>query len=88
MMAQDDPFASRSSVEMETNLPAMKAAWRSGEWREPHWRRLFMTACGAALMTIGLFGIFIVIAPWPVKVICAGAILYPAVRLTQALRKS
>jgi hypothetical protein len=80
--------AEQGSVEIETTLPAMKAAWRSGEWREPHWRRIFMTACGAALMTVGLFGIFIVIAPWPVKLLCAGAILYPAYRLVEALRRA
>ena len=79
--------AEHGSVEVETTLPAMKAAWRSGAWREPHWRRIFLTACGAGLMTVGLFGIFIVIAPWPVKLICAGAILYPAYRLTVALRR-
>lgn len=77
------------SVEVETSLLAMKDAWRSGDWRrEPHWRRLFATAIGAALLTIGLFGIFIVVAPMPVKVLCAGAILYPAVRLVMALRKA
>jgi len=80
--------AEHGSVEVETTLPAMKAAWRSGEWREPHWRRIFLTACGAGLMTVGLFGIFIVIAPWPVKILCAGAILYPAYRLVEALRRA
>lgn len=78
----------RGAVEIETNLPAMKAAWKSGEWRrDPHWRRLFATATGAGLLTFGLFGIFVVVAPWPIKVICAGAILYPACRLTMALRR-
>ncbi len=77
------------STEVETTLPAMKAAWRSGDWRrEGHWRRLFTTALGAALMTVGMFGLFIVVAPMPVKVLCAGAILYPAIRLTQALRRT
>ena len=77
------------AVQIETTLPAMKTAWRSGDWRtDPYWRRLFVTATGAGLMTVGLFGIFIVIAPWPVKILCAGAILYPAFRLSQALRKS
>jgi hypothetical protein len=81
--------AGTSGVETETSLPAMKAAWRSGDWRrEPQWRRLFVIAGGAALLTVGLFGTFIAIAPIPVKVICAGAILYPAIRLTLALRRA
>ena len=89
MMAEDDPTSSGSGVRINSSLPAMKAAWRSGAWRrDPPWRRLFVTALGAALLTIGLFGIFIVIAPWPVKILCAGAILYPAVRLTMALRNA
>jgi len=72
-------------VEVETNLGAVKAAWRSGDWRrDPYWRRLFVTALGAALLTVGLFGIFIVVAPMPVKVLCAGAILYPAARIAMA----
>jgi len=89
VMAEDDSSGSGGGSQIETSFPAMKAAWRSGAWRrDPPWRRLFATALGAALLTIGLFGIFIVVAPWPVKVLCAGAILYPAVRLTMAFRKS
>lgn len=88
MMAAEDPHGSRAGVRIETTLPAMKAAWRSGDWREPHWRRIFLTACGAGLMTVGLFGIFIVIAPWPVKILCAGAILYVAFQVIRGLRKA
>ena len=80
--------AEQGSVEVETTLPAMKAAWKSGEWRrDSQWRRVFTIATGAGLLTFGLFGIFVVIAPWPVKVICAGAILYPVYRVTIALRQ-
>lgn len=88
MMAEEDPHRPRSGVQIETTLPAMKAAWRSGEWREPHWRRIFLTACGAGLLTFGLFGIFVVIAPWPVKILCAGAILYVAFQVITGLRKA
>ncbi len=78
----------RGAVSIETNLPAMKTAWKSGEWRrDPQWRRLFTIATGAGLLTFGLFGIFVVVGPWPVKVICAGAILYPFYRLIHALRR-
>lgn len=81
--------AEAGSVEMETSLAAVKAAWRSGDWRrDPFWRRFFVMACGVALFTVGLFGSFIVVGPVPVKVLCAGAILYPAIRLTRALRQS
>lgn len=77
------------AVHVESSLPAMKAAWKSGDWRtEPHWRRLFVTAAGAGFLTFGLFGIFVVIGPWPVKILCAGAILYPAIRLVDALRRA
>ena len=37
----------------ETTFAGMKDAWRSGEWRrDPHWRRLFLIASGAALLFV------------------------------------
>ena len=89
MMAEEDPHRPRSGVQIETTLPAMKAAWKSGDWRrEGPWRRVFATAAGAGLLTFGLFGIFVVIAPWPVKILCAGAILYVAFEVIRGLRKA
>lgn len=89
MMAEEDPHRPRSGVQIETTLPAMKAAWKSGDWRrEGPWRRVFATAAGAGLLTFGLFGIFVVIAPWPVKILCAGAILYVAFQVITGLRKA
>ena len=76
-------------VEVETTFAAVKGACRSGEWRrDPYWRRFFVMALGAALMTIGLFGVFVVIAPGPVKILCAGTVLYVAVRTAVALARA
>jgi hypothetical protein len=67
----------------------MKAAWKSGDWRrEGPWRRIFAVATGAGLLTFGLFGIFVVIAAWPVKILCAGAILYVAYQVVRGLRRA
>ncbi len=93
------PYAFRRSVyrlkgdalgrglEVETSLSGYKRAWRSGDWwRDREWRRIYVITLGVVLMTVGLFGIFIVIGPMPVKLLCAAALIYPAVRLALALR--
>ena len=76
-------------VEVETTLADFKGAWLAGDWRrDPYWRRLYVTALGAALLTIGVFGIFVVVAPGPVKILCAGTVLYAAVRTALALARA
>ncbi len=58
-------------------LREMKQAWQSGAWRrETVWRRRYLTALGALLMTIGLFGLGFTLSPPPIKVLTGGALLY------------
>lgn len=55
----------------------LKQAWRNGAWRrETVWRRRYLTALGALLMTIGLFGLGFTLTPPPIKVLTGGALLY------------
>ena len=73
----------------ETTFAGMKDAWRSGEWhRDPQWRRLFLVASGAALLSYGLFGLFLVIGPGPIKVLVAGALLYATVMTTRGFARA
>ena len=58
-----------------------KDAWRRCAWRtNPRWRSNFVVMFGVMLLTIGLFGTFIVIGPNGVKLLCAAALVYAAVR--------
>lgn len=67
----------------EFSFRAMKEAWQNGAWRvDPVWRRRYLTAFGAALMAIGLFGGGFVLGPPPVKVLLGGALLYALTRTT------
>ena len=66
---------------MEASFSGIKDAWRTGEWRrDPHWRRLYVIAAGGTMLAFGLFGIFIVIGPMPIKVLMFGALAYATVR--------
>jgi len=68
----------------EFTLRELKQAWRSGNWRrETVWRRRFITATGAALLAIGVFGIAFTLGPPPIKVIVSAAMLYACVRLVR-----
>lgn len=58
-----------------------KDAWRRGAWRtNPRWLSNFVVMLGVMLLTVGLFGTFIVIGPNGVKLLCAAALGYAAVR--------
>lgn len=73
----------------EFTLGAMKQAWRSGVWRrQTVWRRRFITATGAALLAIGLFGIAFTLGPPPIKAIVGAALLYSCVMLLRGLRRA
>ena len=62
---------------VSTPIRTMKQAWRSGQWwRNRAWRTGFLAAFGALCMLLGLFGIFIVLGPPLVRLICAVALLY------------
>jgi hypothetical protein len=64
----------------EASFAGMKNAWKSKEWRrDSQWRRLFVITTGAALLFYGLFGVFVVIGPPPIKVLMAAAMLYATV---------
>ena len=66
------------------SLREMKQAWRSGAWRcETVWRRRFITAIGAALLAIGLFGIAFTLGPPPIKAIVGAAMLYACAMLAR-----
>jgi len=64
----------------ETTFAGIKDAWRTGEWRrDAQWQRLFLIASGAGLLFHGLFGLFLVIGPGPIRVLVAGAMVYATV---------
>jgi len=70
----------------EFTLGAMKQAWRSGAWcRQTVWRRRFITATGAALLAIGIFGIAFTLGPPPIKAIVGAAMLYACAMLARGL---
>jgi hypothetical protein len=70
-------------------LREARHAWRSGAWRtDPRWRSNFVVMVGVMLLTIGLFGTFIVVGPNGVKLLCAGALLYAAGRTVAGLVRS
>ena len=70
------------SFEAEASAAQVKEAWRRRSWRyDRTWRIFFAMLLGALLVTLGLFGIFLVIAPLAVKVLMAGGLVYFAVRI-------
>lgn len=67
----------------------MKQAWQNGAWRrETIWRRRYITAFGALLLTIGIFGVAFTLGPPPIKAIVGGALLYAAVMLMRGFSKA
>lgn len=67
----------------------MKQAWQHGTWhRETVWRRRYITALGALLLTIGIFGVAFALGPPPIKAIVGGALLYAAVMLMRGFSKA
>lgn len=67
----------------------LKEAARQGALlSDPVWRRRLMTLIGALMAGVGLFGVFVVIGPNWVKVLCAGALLYAAIRLLHTWRRA
>ncbi len=73
----------------EFSFRAMKEAWKNGAWRiDPVWRRRYLTALGAALMAVGLFGGSFVLGAPPVKVLTGGALLYATVMISRGFWKA
>jgi hypothetical protein len=75
--------ATGQAAEDEFTFRQMKEAWKRGAWwSEPVWRRRYLTAIGAALMAIGVFGVGFTLGPPPIKVLTGGALLYALTRTT------
>jgi hypothetical protein len=67
----------------------LKQAWKSGAvWREAIWKRRFITSIGALMLTIGLFGSFVVMGPPWIKVLMGSLLLYALSRITWGLWKA
>lgn len=69
-------------------LRQMSRALRSGRWlRSTVWRRRVVVTTGVALLTLGLFGIFVVVGPPGVKLFLISCFLYGAGAGALALRR-
>lgn len=67
----------------------LKQAWRSGAvWHESVWRRRLLTSIGALMMTVGLFGSFVVMGPPWLKVLMGSVLLYALSRISLGLWKT
>lgn len=67
----------------------LKQAWKSGAvWHEALWKRRFITSIGALMLTVGLFGSFVVMGPPWIKVLMSGLLLYTLSRITWGLWKA
>ena len=81
--------AAGGQAEDSASFAEVKAAWRARAWRvSPRWRRLFAGLIGTAFLATGLFGLFIVIAPPGIKLLCGGALLYAWVRSITAFARA
>ena len=73
----------------EVSITQFKAAWRQGLWRaDSRWRGLFIMGFGAAFMTVGGFGLIIVLGPPGVKLLAGSALLYASIRTAGVLLKA
>ena len=65
----------------EATFRQIKDAWRTRAWwRDSSWWPIFIGLLATFLIACGMFGFFVVIGPPLVKVLCAGAVVYAAVR--------
>ena len=75
-----------ASVSEKFTLREAKDAWRRRAWwTSARWRSNFVVMVGVMLLAVGLFSTFIVIGPNAVKLLCAAALTYAAVRTVVAL---
>jgi hypothetical protein len=64
----------------------MKQAWRSGAvLRESVWKRRLITSIGALMLTVGLFGSFLIVGPPWMKILMGSLLLYVLSRLSWGL---
>ncbi len=69
-------------------LRQMAHALRSGRWlRSSVWRRRMVITAGVALLTFGLFGLFVVVGPPGVKLFLVSCFLYGAGAAALAARR-
>lgn len=69
----------------ELSIAQFKAGWRQALWwSDARWRGLFLMGFGAALMTVGGFGLIIVLAAPGLKLLASGALAYAVLRVSWA----
>lgn len=65
-----------SSYHDQFSIREAKNAWRWRAWRDsPRWRVNFVVMAGIPLLAVGLFGLFIVIAPNGIRFLCGAALM-------------
>lgn len=70
-------------------LAGLKTAWKSGAvWHDPVWKRRFITSIGALMLTVGLFGSFVVMGPPWIKVLIGCLLLYALGMISRGLWKA
>jgi hypothetical protein len=81
-------FGKADGRQFSEQLPLrdFKLAWQNGVWRhDAKWRARFTVAGGGLLMIFGGLATAAVVSPIAVALVCAGFLIYAAVRLTWAL---
>ena len=78
-----------SQAHDEFSFAQLKAAFASSAvLRTPLWRRRLCAICGGMLMFFGVFGLVFVLAPVPVKLIVAAAVVYACVRIAWGIARA
>lgn len=78
-----------AQAEDSATFSEVKAAWRARAWQvSPRWRRLFAGLIGTALLATGIFGLFVVVGPPGIKLLCGGTLLYAWVRSVSAFARA
>jgi hypothetical protein len=83
------PGGRSGSFSEQFSVREAREAWKRGAWRTSHrWRSNFLSMAGAFLFAFGLFGIFVVVGPPFIKVLCGSALLYAALRTLVAFGRA
>lgn len=73
----------------EASLTEVKRALREGTYRTSlRWRRMFLMMLAGLCLTVGLFGLFVVIGPPGIKFLSLCALGYAGARITLALLRT
>jgi hypothetical protein len=74
--------------EIVVTFSELADAWRRRLWiNDARWRTVYMMVAGGVLVFYGGFGLAIVLGPWPVALLCSGAVVYATVRTVQGFLK-